>query len=103
MIWAAKSVIQAMIKMAKESADAGFEKANWNVPKWEQTLVSLGEYADAEESVVENADQAASSKARRSNEGHVWWLLWAMKVWYKLERTFYTKLLFMVRFGCNSK
>lgn len=59
-IWAAKSVIQAKIKMVKEAVNAGFEKVELNVVNWERTPANLGD--DDEESVAANVGKAGKSK-----------------------------------------
>jgi hypothetical protein len=40
-IWAAKSVIEARVKMAKEAAEPGFDRASWDVARWEQQLLDF--------------------------------------------------------------
>jgi hypothetical protein len=37
-VWAATSVLTARIKMAKEAAEPGFDKARWDVANWELQL-----------------------------------------------------------------
>lgn len=59
-IWAAKFVNQASIKMAKEAANAGTEKAECDVAKWERTMENLGE--DEEEPVVAKVGEEGKSK-----------------------------------------
>ena len=59
-LWAAKSVTQARIKMAKEAADAGFEKAEWDVVKWQRTLANIGEAGD--EQATRNVSEMEASK-----------------------------------------
>jgi hypothetical protein len=68
-IWAAKSVIQARIKMAKEAGDPGFDRSAWDVAKWEQALADLGEDDDVEEPAAEKADQVGTSKGKEGEGG----------------------------------
>lgn len=65
-IWAMKSAIQARIKMAKEAVNAGFEKAEWNVAKWERTLTNLRE--DDQEPVATKVGEEGTSKDHQERE-----------------------------------
>ncbi|KAK1411202.1 hypothetical protein QVD17_37748 [Tagetes erecta] len=64
--WAAKLVIQARIKMAKQVAAAGLDMPEWNLAKWEQTLANLDGNETQEEVAV---DQEQKGKGEEVKEG----------------------------------
>ncbi|MFS7955397.1 hypothetical protein Hanom_Chr07g00642131 [Helianthus anomalus] len=49
-VCAARTVLQARIKMAEEALDPAFDRLGWNVDGWKLALQNLG--ADAEENQV---------------------------------------------------
>jgi hypothetical protein len=58
-IWAARSVFEARIKMAREVGDPDFDLSAWDVAKWEKTLAALGD-GDEEEPAGKVAEAGTS-------------------------------------------
>lgn len=72
-IWAAKSVLQARIKMAIEAGDPAFDKTTWVVAKWKQAMVALGRSEDetGESTVVVVDGTAADGSGVGEGDGGV--------------------------------
>lgn len=45
-VWAAKSVLEARIKLVTEANDPSFDKSSWEIKEWYQALIDLDEGED---------------------------------------------------------
>jgi hypothetical protein len=65
-MWAARAVLEARLKMVKQLEDPSFDKAVWDVAKWEAMLASLGddEEVDAETAKADPGEQVGTSQEK---------------------------------------
>ncbi|XP_076889683.1 isoaspartyl peptidase/L-asparaginase 1-like [Bidens hawaiensis] len=67
-VWAAKSILEARIKLVSEANDPSFDKSSWEIKERKQALIDLGGGEDETEAMMVDVGEAGTSGLKGLDE-----------------------------------
>ncbi|KAJ0649514.1 hypothetical protein HanOQP8_Chr15g0582071 [Helianthus annuus] len=67
-VYAARTVLQARIKIAQEAMDPAFDRSAWDIAGWKQALLNLGGYGDVDQVMAMEAGPSGVKDQKEAGE-----------------------------------